>query len=167
MPRRRHSGIVAVVATLAVAAVVMSVGSSVSAETAVKSYVVAVGAEYEVRALFSAGDAVPETSDPTRQFRMVGIPDGLGAYPNADGTHTLFMSHEFRRTQTPEALVGGPRYRGAFVSKWIMGADGDPVSGERAYDLVFMENTLVGPAAQVGNATRGFARFCSGFPRRA
>jgi Bacterial protein of unknown function (DUF839) len=163
MRRRRSSGIVAVGAALAVGAAVMTVGGSVSAGTAVKPYVVAVGAEYEVRALFSAGDAVPETSDPTRQFRMVGIPDGLGAHPNGDGTHTLFMSHEANRTQTPGPLVGAPRYRGAFVSKWILDANGDPVSGERAYDQVFIENTLVGPAAQVGNTTRGFGRFCSGF----
>ena len=153
----------AVVAALVVGAAVMTVGGSVSAGTTVKPYVVAVGAEYEVRALFSAGDAVPETSDATRQFRMIGIPDGLGAYANGDGTHTLFMSHEAGRTQVSEPLVGSPRYRGAFVSKWILDADGDPVSGERAYDTVFIEDTLVGPAAQVGNTTRGFSRFCSGF----
>jgi Alkaline phosphatase PhoX len=163
MRRRRHSGIVTVVAALAVGGTVMSIGDSVSAGTSIKPYVEAVGPEYEVRALLSVGDVVPETSDPSRQFRMAGIPDGLGAYPNSDGTQTLFMSHEANRGATPQPLVGAPRYRGAFVSKWILDADGDVVSGERAYDSVFIENTFVGPAAQANNSTPAFARFCSGF----
>jgi Bacterial protein of unknown function (DUF839) len=132
------------------------------AATAVKPYVVPVGGEYAIRPLFSVADRVPETSNPSRQYQMVGIPDGLGAHANGDGTSTLFMNHEFVQATVSEPLVGGPQYRGAFVSKWILDADGDPVSGERAFDSVFMENTRVGPAAEVGNATPAFARFCSG-----
>jgi hypothetical protein len=145
-----------------VVAVATALVVSVPAATSVKPYVVPVGGEYEITALFSVDDRVPETSDPTRQYRMVGIPDGLGAYANGDGTSTLFMNHEFVRGDRSEPLVGGPRYRGAFVSKWILDGDGNPISGERAFDTVFMENTLVGPAAEVGNTTRPFARFCSG-----
>ena len=149
----------AVAGALAVAAVVPG---SVRAVTAVKAYVEPVGGEYTIRPLFSVGDTVPETSDPSRQYQMVGIPDGLGAHANGDGTSTLFMNHEFVQATVSEPLVGGPGYRGAFVSKWILDADGDPVSGERAFDSVFMENTPVGPAAEVGNSTPAFARFCSG-----
>jgi hypothetical protein len=38
------------------------------------------------------------------------------------------------------------------------------VSGERAYDTVYVGNTLVGPAAEdaAGNTTRPFSRLCSG-----
>jgi hypothetical protein len=92
---------------------------------------------------------------------MVGIPDGLGAHPNGDGTSTLFMSHEFDRSTVSEPLVDGPRYRGAYVSKWTLDADGDPISGERAFDQVFMGDTLIGAAAEVGNETSPFADFCS------
>ena len=49
------------------------------------------------------------------------------------------------------------------MSKLVLDEDGTVLSGERAYDTVYNENTLVGPAAEVGNSTRGFARFCSGF----
>jgi hypothetical protein len=150
-------------AVVGIVVAVLSAGSSLPAGTAVKPYVVPVGGGYEVRALFSVGDAVPETSDPSRLYQMVGVPDGLGAHPNADGTSTLFMSHELAPERLSEPLVGGPLNRGAFVSKWILDADGDPVSGERAYDTVFSENTLVGPAAEVGNTTPDFVRFCSGF----
>ena len=96
------------------------------------------------------------------QYRMVGIPDGLGAHANGDGTTTLYMNSEFPSTTLSEPLVGGAKNRGAIVSKWILDADGDPIAGSRAYDLVFQENELVGPAPEVGNSTRPFSRFCSG-----
>jgi hypothetical protein len=143
-------------------AVAAASATAVFGATEIKPYVEPVGEEYEIRPLFSVADKVPETSDPSRQYQMVGILDGLGAHPNGDGTSTLFMNHELPQARVSEPLVGGPQYRGAFVSRWILDEDGDPVSGERAFDWVFMENTLVGPAAEVGNPTPAFARFCSG-----
>jgi hypothetical protein len=131
--------------------------------TSIKPYTVPIGTEYHVTPLFSVNDSVPETSDPSQQYRMVGIPDGLGAYSNGDGTTTLYMNHEFNQSTLSQPVVGGPEYRGTYVSKWILDADGNPVSGERAFDTVWNENTLVGPAAEVGNTTPAFARFCSGF----
>jgi len=133
------------------------------ATTLVKPYAEAVGTGYEITALFSVDDLVPETSNPGQQYRMVGIPDGLGAHPNSDGTRTLYMNHEFTQSTVSQPVVGGPLYRGTYVSKWILDADGNPVSGERAFDTVWNENTLVGPAAEVGNTTSAFARFCSGY----
>jgi hypothetical protein len=141
-----------------------AIAGSVSAATAVKPYVVPVGTEYEVRPLFSVDDKVPLLGGaPGRQYRMVGIPDGLGAHPNSDGTHTLYMNHELPNTTLSEPIVGGPRNRGAYVSQFILDADGDPIAGRRAYDWVFREDTLVGPAPDVTNTTRALARFCSGF----
>jgi len=61
-----------------------------------------------------------------------------------------------------EPIIGAPLSRGAFISKVILAADGSVVSADRAYDVVYYENVLVGPAAQAGNATPGFTRFCSG-----
>ena len=137
------------------------------AATSVKPYVEPVGGEYQVRALFSVDDKVPLLGGaPGQQYRMVGIPDGLGAHPNGDGTSTLFMNHELGFTALSEPVVGGPKNRGAIVSQWILDADGDPVAGRRAYDRIFAENTLLGPAPVVGNEAqmpRQLARFCSGF----
>jgi hypothetical protein len=146
----------------AAAVVAFAIAAAALAATAVKPYVKPVGTNYQITPLFSAADKVPETSDPSKQYQMVGIPDGLGAHPNADGTSTLFMNHELTQSTVSEPVVGGPQNRGTFVSKWILDADGNPISGERAYDQVFMENTLVGPAAEVGNSTPALARFCSG-----
>jgi Bacterial protein of unknown function (DUF839) len=125
----------------------------------VKRYTVPVGADYEIRPLLSAGDTVPETGDPSRQYRMVGIPDGLGVEVRDDGV-SAFMNHELTQPTTSEPEVGRPANRGAIVSKYTLGNGG--LSGERAYDTVFQENALVGPAATTANATPAFGRFCSG-----
>jgi len=94
---------------------------------------------------------------------MVGIPDGLGVHPNGDGTSTLYMNHELRHSALSEPVVGSSwKQKGAFVSKWILDANGNPIAGARAYDHVYLENTYVGPAAQTNNSTRPFSRFCSG-----
>ena len=160
---RRLVGGVAGAATLAVTTLA---GPGVAA-TAVKPYVEPVGGEYEVTPLFSVGDQVPLLGGAAgQQYRMVGIPDGLGAHPNRDSTSTLFMNHELGYTAVSEPVVGGPKNRGAIVSQWILDADGDPVAGRRAYDQIYTENTLLGPAPVVGNEAqmpRQFARYCSGF----
>ena len=72
------------------------------------------------------------------------------------------MNREFPAATLSEPVVGGPKNRGAIVSRWIVDADGDVLTGERAYDRIFNENKLVGPAPVVGNSTRPFSRFCSG-----
>src|SRR5262245_55740551 len=62
--------------------------------------------------LMSVGDSVNLKPDGVTPYRMVGIPDGLGAYDNGDGTFTLLMNHEL----TPD--VGTTRAHGrigAFV----------------------------------------------------
>lgn len=130
--------------------------------TASKPYTVpTAGSPYMIKPILSVGDQVPETSNPALRYQMVGIPDGLGARRDLD-TITLFMNHEFGNTVQSQPTIGGPFQRGAFVSKYSLAEDGSVLSGERAYDQVFNENTLVGPAAEVGNATPGFARLCSG-----
>ena len=50
-------------------------------------------------------------------YRMVGIPDGLGAFDNGDGTFTLLMNHELGNTLGAIRAHGS---KGAFVSKWII-----------------------------------------------
>jgi hypothetical protein len=153
------------------ASVVASVAAVAAlAATAVKPYVVPIDDEYDVDALFSVADQVPLLGDPSKRYRMVGIHDGLGAHANGDGTATLYMNHELAAFTAPpnpqpivsESVVGGPKNRGAIVSQWILDADGDPIAGRRAYDWIFNENVLVGPAPTVENTTRAFSRFCSG-----
>ena len=48
-------------------------------------------------------------------YGMAGIPDGLGAYDNNDGTFTVLMNHELPITAGVARAHGAV---GAFVSKW-------------------------------------------------
>jgi hypothetical protein len=61
-------------------------------------------------AILSVGDAVG-------RYRLVGIPDGLGAFDNSDGTFTLLVNHEIPDTRGTTRAHGA---RGAFVSKWLV-----------------------------------------------
>jgi hypothetical protein len=50
-------------------------------------------------------------------YRMVGKPDGLGAFDNHDGTFTLLMNHEL----LPDVgVVRDHGFAGAFVSRWTI-----------------------------------------------
>ena len=60
------------------------------------------------------------------------------------------------------AIVGAALNRGAIVSKWILAPDSSILSGDRAYNVVYVENVLVGPAPTADNSTPAFSRFCSG-----
>ena len=95
----------------------------------------------------------PETSDPWKQYQMVGIPDGLGAYASGFNRITVFMNHEFgTNTTLSEPVIGDPLNRGAFVSKLILDRAGNVLSAERAYARRLPRRHLVGPAAAAGNA---------------
>ena len=50
-------------------------------------------------------------------YAMCGIPDGLGAFDNNDGTFTLLMNHELGNTAGVTRAHGSI---GAFVSKWTI-----------------------------------------------
>jgi hypothetical protein len=129
----------------------------------VKPYAVAVSPDYAIQPLLSVGERVPNTSDPTKLYQMVGIPDGLGATKGRDGTTILYMSHELTNGNKSEPNIGGPLNRGAIVSRWVLDKNAHVISGERAYNTVHDEETgTVYPAADETNTTRAFGRFCSG-----
>src|SRR5262245_31743582 len=92
------------------------------------------------KAILTVGDSVNLKPDGVTPYRMVGIPDGLGAFDNGDGTFTLLMNHELGNTVGVTRAHGA---KGAFVSKWIIRtSDLTVLNGE---DLI--QNVLVwGPS---------------------
>lgn len=88
-------------------------------------------------------------------YKMVGIPDGLGALDNNDGTFTVLMNHELPNT------AGGIRAhgaRGAFVSKWII----------RKYDLAVLHGSdLIQNLKLWNNATGVYNTFNNANPAPA
>ncbi len=81
-------------------------------------YLVPAHTGVQIESILSVGDQVGVKEAPSalagQPWRMVGIPDGLGAFDNGDGTMTVLMNHELGQA------VGAVREHGstgAFVSK--------------------------------------------------
>jgi hypothetical protein len=66
------------------------------------------------RAILTVGDAV-------QGYRMVGIPDGLGAFASGHEEFTLLMNHEI--TAAAPGIVRAHGSNGAFVSRWTIDAE--------------------------------------------
>jgi len=130
--------------------------------TAVQPYAKSVSAEYTLKPIISVGDRVPLTSDPSKLFQMIGIPDGLGAYRIPGGASVIYMNVEDAASALSEPVVGEARFRGAFVSKFHLNAAAEVLSGEPAYDVIVDPSGNEVPPARVGNSTPAFVRLCSG-----
>src|SRR5262245_52566237 len=79
-------------------------------------YLVHIDPAVSFESLLTTGDTVGTKSDGT-DWRMVGIPDGLGAFDNGDGTFTVLMNHELLAT---EGVVRDHGFAGAFVSRLVI-----------------------------------------------
>ena len=111
------------------------------------------------KAIFTVGDSANFRSDGVTPYRMVGIPDGLGAFDNADGTFTLLMNHELGGTNGLTRAHGVP---GAFVSKWIIRTeDLSVLSGQDLMQNVMVWNTTTYQYEPASVAQKTFSRFCS------
>ena len=122
---------------------------------------VAGGAALSVVSILTVGDSVNFRADGVTPYRMAGIPDGMGAYDNGDGTMTLFVNHEHTTTANginhahqPAGTVGG-----SYVSRWIVkttpGADFLRVTNGQ--DLM----TSIATSTNGGGSLTNFSRFCS------
>jgi hypothetical protein len=109
------------------------------------------------KSILTVGDSVNLKPDGVTPYRMVGIPDGLGAFDNGDGTFTVLMNHEI----ASGGIVRAHGANGAFVSKWIIRKDDLTVlHGEDLIQNVVTWNKATSsynaPATGIG-----FSRFCS------
>ena len=102
-------------------------------------------------------------NDTVGSYRMSGIPDGLGAFDNGDGTFTLLANHELT------IAMGVPRAhgsKGAFVSKWIINKSNLKVlSGSDLIKRVNLWNPATSTYTLYDSTTPSpltiFGRFCS------
>lgn len=110
-----------------------------------------------VRSILTVGDSVNVKPDGVTPYRMVGIPDGLGAYDNGDGTFTVLMNHEI----SAGGAVRAHGASGAFVSRWIIRKDDltvlhgeDLIQNAATWNIA--TSSYNAPAAGIA-----FSRFCS------
>ncbi len=115
------------------------------------AYIQAVANGWEVRAIITVGESAQNG------YRMVGVPDGLGAFDNGDGTLTVLMNHELNADIGTVRAHGS---KGAFVSRWVLALN----------DLVMIRGDDLIKKVQLWDADRQqyflaqnvtFGRFCS------
>ncbi|MEZ6033873.1 MAG: hypothetical protein R3C17_12330 [Planctomycetaceae bacterium] len=111
-------------------------------------YLTSTNPNVQFTSILTVGDAI-------NGYRMVGIPDGLGAFDNGDGTFTLLMNQELVNTAGVTRAHGAT---GAFVSRWIIRkSDFAVLSGSDLMQSVIDGGTGVA----LTGAALAFSRFCS------
>jgi hypothetical protein len=116
-------------------------------------YLVSTNSHVTIESILTVGDSIGG-------YKMAGIPDGLGAYDNGDGTFTVLMNHEI-----PGGLgaVRAHGANGAFVSQWVI--DKTTLQVQSGHDLiqhvfVAADGFSVDHSAANGNGIT-LSRFCS------
>jgi len=134
MKRRLFSTLLALAAAAIVTAV--AIAADIAGPSSSQSpYVIGSQHGIQTRSILTVGDAVGG-------YRMVGIPDGLGAFDNGDGTFTVLMNHELPNSSGVTRAHGA---KGAFVSKWVVRKDDlSVVSGQDLIQNVATWNPTTG-----------------------
>ncbi len=115
------------------------------------SYLQAIAPGVSFTSLLTTGDFVGG-------YQMAGIPDGLGAYDNGNGTFTVLLNHELGDTVGTIRAHGA---KGAFVSEWIVNKNTFAVT--KGTDLIqksYAWNTATQSSSLLAS-TMTFSRFCS------
>ena len=78
---------------------------------AAPAYISPLAQDWQVQAIMTVGETA------ANGYAMVGVPDGLGAYANTDGSFSLLMNHEL---SPDKGAVRAHGQKGAFVSRWVI-----------------------------------------------
>ncbi len=102
-------------------------------------------------------DTAPKVGGGT--YGMDGIPDGLGAFDNGDGTFTVLMNHELGNTN---GVVRDHGAKGAYVSKFVIDKSTlQVVSGEDLIKQIYGWNSTTQSVDTTAPITLAINRFCS------
>jgi hypothetical protein len=122
------------------------------ASTTVRPYAIPSTGGVEIIPILTVGEAAENG------YRMVGIPDGLGAFREAQ-TISLFMHHELGASVGTVRAHGS---KGAFVSKWTIDRKTlKVVKGEDFMSSPSKLNLWNTAAKTYATGTRAFDRLCS------
>ena len=121
------------------------------------------GTGVKIISVLTTGDSVNPAPDAT-PYRMLGIPDGLGAFIQDDedsgnpNAFTLLMNHEIGAGLGTTAHAHGA-IGGAFVSQWSI--DRSTLQVLHGQDLIQQVNLWNPTSGAYEPGTTGFVRFCS------
>jgi hypothetical protein len=137
------AGLCSAVAIMSATAVYAFPGASTGPSSSQSPYLVRTKPGIVTTSILTVGDTVGG-------YKMAGIPDGLGAFDNGDGTFTVLMNHEIGNTLGAERDHGA---KGAFVSKWVIDKESlEVLSGD---DLIQRQELAPG-------GSKALSRLCSG-----
>ena len=75
------------------------------------AYIIPTARGWKVQPIITVGESAGNG------YAMAGVPDGLGAFANNDGTFNLLMNHEIPSDKGAARTHGE---KGAFVSRWVI-----------------------------------------------
>ena len=113
----------------------VAAGHDIGPSTTVDPYLVPSLPGVRTVAILTVGDMV-------QGYRMVGIPDGLGAFVSRHNQFTLMMNHELTATAGIARAHGS---KGAFVSRWVIDRRTLEVMQGRGLHALAAEGLPVGP----------------------
>ncbi len=133
---------------------VPAIGATASASGA--PYLAPVAEGWRVVSLLTTGNEV-------KGYAFAGIPDGLGAFDNGDGSITILCNHELPGGKGATRGHGG---KGAFVSRWTLAKDSLEIrSGQDFVTSPQKMHLFAGDAWKSGDHVPAkqldFSRFCS------
>lgn len=150
---------------LTLASLALASAAAYGVKTSEPSYLTAsAGSDFTFEPILTVGDRVPLTGgNAADDYAFAGIPDAMGLWKDAvSGQNVLFVSHEMTSGDNSKPLATQPRFKGAFVSRYILSNTGDIASGAPAHSKLFAENTLVANRPPQEGDANAFTRFCSG-----
>jgi len=122
-----------------------------------KPYMLPVAPGVKVKAILTVGDSPSFKADGTTPYRMVGIPDGSGAFDNGDGSFTYLVNHEL----DGNGVVRDHGGKGAFVSKWTVRKSDLAVCKGEDLDKAQQSYNTATNAWEVPATPSTYRRFCS------
>jgi len=135
-----------------------ALGTTAQAQTSAPPYIEAVSPLVEqIRPYLTVGEGVDS-------YRLVGLPDGQGAFRSGDNAFTILVNHELTQTKGVPRVHGGT---GAFVSRWKVNGVNGPggslkvKSGADEILEVFDFDEATFAYKKVDN--RRFSRLCSAY----
>lgn len=134
--RSARFGTLGGVVVIAAAAAAIAVANTITGPSSSDPpYVIRSQPGVVTKSILTVGDSVGG-------YRMVGIPDGLGAFDNGDGTFTVLMNHELGATVGTVRAHGA---KGAFVSKWTIAKESlEVLAGEDLIQQIATWNGAIG-----------------------
>jgi hypothetical protein len=116
--------------------------------------------------IITTGDRVPLTTGAGytgSEYAFAGIPDAMGIYKDrVTGQNILFVAHETNSSVQTTPLPGQATFKGAFVSRFDMAANGNIITGGPAHKELFANNVQIASEPPRGATGPAFTRFCSG-----